>query len=261
MSEEYTQELNLLLNGSYSLQNEQVNTNEHYLMQQFIYKELAEQNHLLNDSTLNDFYIANQNASIGLLYAINRAMENENFADAKNLNGNFSANNLVEQNQQTFNELYLTHLDTIALYSQSDVNQLYAIANQCATNGGDAVYQSRNLLMAIENRVIDFIENCEEISNQNNDRSANSIKQLPSTVRLYPNPNNGSMTLEYSLKENETGMFNLYNITGTLICSHPLQKNNPKLFINNDELEAGIYLYDVSINNKKIKTNKMVIIK
>jgi len=91
--------------------------------------------------------------------------------------------------------------------------------------------------------------------------SINENEKNNFNFKLYPNPNNGNITLEYSLKENETGMFNLYNITGTLICSHPLQKNNPKLFINNDELEAGIYLYDVSINNKKIKTNKMVIIK
>jgi len=91
--------------------------------------------------------------------------------------------------------------------------------------------------------------------------SINENEKNKFKVKVYPNPSNGNMTLEYSLKDNESGMFNLYNITGTLISSHPLQKNSQQLFINNDELEAGIYLYDVSINNKKVKTDKIVIIK
>ncbi|MBL7884183.1 MAG: T9SS type A sorting domain-containing protein, partial [Bacteroidia bacterium] len=260
MNDEYAQQLVQLLMYGNEQNYLQFNAQQ-YLIQQFIYKELNEDAALLNDSTLNAFYSANQSSSIGLLFSIDTAMGSGNYSEALAFHQNVTTANTVEENQLQFNDLYLNKKDTAIAYTQSDVEALYAIANQCALQGGNAVYQSRNLLMAIENRVIDFIENCDEINNQNNDRSANSIKQLPSTVRLYPNPNNGSMTLEYSLKENETGMFNLYNITGTLICSHPLQKNNPKLFINNDELEAGIYLYDVSINNKKIKTDKMVIIK
>ncbi len=79
--------------------------------------------------------------------------------------------------------------------------------------------------------------------------------------KLYPNPNNGNMIVEYSLAENETGFLNLYSITGNLIHSYPLQQASHKLLIENEELKSGIYLYDVIINDKKVKTDKVVIIK
>lgn len=84
---------------------------------------------------------------------------------------------------------------------------------------------------------------------------------VKATFKLYPNPNNGNMIVEYSLSENENGVLNLYSITGALLHSYKLQQTNHKLLISDEELKSGLYFYDVLINNKKVKTDKLVIIK
>ena len=80
-------------------------------------------------------------------------------------------------------------------------------------------------------------------------------------VKLYPNPNNGMMTLECNLLDSENGKLSIYDITGKLIRVYNLAYGTKKLSIDAQLLEAGVYLYDIVVNNKKVKTNKLTIIK
>ena len=80
-------------------------------------------------------------------------------------------------------------------------------------------------------------------------------------IRLYPNPNDGNMTLEYQLNENEKGLFIIYDVTGKQLQSYNFNAGSSQLSINADTLHAGVYLYDVFINNVKAKTDRIVIVK
>ena len=42
-------------------------------------------------------------------------------------------------------------------------------------------------------------------------------------IKLYPNPSNGNINLEYNLNNNENGVINIYDITGRLIKMYVLQ--------------------------------------
>jgi hypothetical protein len=234
-------------------------TSSKYLMQQFIYNEVKEHATLQMDSVLNDFYLTNQTSAIGLINSINDEIRNQNYAIASSENTSISASNIIEHNQQNFNSIYLSNLDVRSNYSSVDSTILYKIAIQCSIDGGNAVNQSRNLLMFIENHVINFSDKC---SVNGDDRSMGiSQSKSDNNIMLYPNPNSGSMTLEYKLKEGESGLVNIYSLNGKLMDSYKLNNNTSKISINESSLDVGVYMYEVMINNKKVKTDKIVIIK
>lgn len=149
------------------------------------------------------------------------------------------------------------------IYSSSDTSALYGIANQCPLQGGNGVYQARILLMTIANDVIEFIDNCDKVTQKSMDIIPQSIaNEEVSAYKLYPNPNDGNMIFEYSLSETSKGMFMLYDVTGRLINSYKLTEGgNNTLKISEDELQNGIYFYNVIIDNKVKAQSKIVIVK
>jgi hypothetical protein len=80
-------------------------------------------------------------------------------------------------------------------------------------------------------------------------------------IKLYPNPNNGEMTLDCNLQDTENGSLVIYSLTGKIIKLVQLSSGTKSLRINAQELQAGMYLYEVHINGKESKKNKLTIIK
>ena len=230
-----------------------------WMLQQFIYNELNEHAGLLEDSLLNVFYSSNQTQAFGLFNSHNAALQNFDYVQATAYNNSVIPANIIEQNQQAFNAIYLAHVDSGAVYSEADCESLNAIAAQCSSEGGDAVIQSRNLIMQIQNQIIEFENDC--------DISIPVARQMvvaeedSHNIRLFPNPNNGNMLLECNLIESESGLLNIYDITGKLVQSYKLTTETKTQLINGHMLESGVYLYDIVVNGRRIKTEKLTIIK
>ena len=89
----------------------------------------------------------------------------------------------------------------------------------------------------------------------------NENKKEEDLVKLYPNPNNGSMTLECNLKDHETGELIIYSLTGKALKKHCLAEGRETLNIDASELNSGMYLYELRINNIVTKNGKLSIIK
>lgn len=111
---------------------------------------------------------------------------------------------------------------------------------------------------------------CETAFNKKgNDSNADSAtikmkvfeKEPISGFKLYPNPNNGNINIEYDLTDIDKAQLDVYDITGILILSYELPADKSKLQINTDDLLNGIYLYKVMVNGKINQNNKLVIIK
>ena len=81
------------------------------------------------------------------------------------------------------------------------------------------------------------------------------------TFDIFPNPNNGTMTLEYRLIGPDKGLMEITDVTGKTVSRYTLPANADKLTITNDQLQNGIYIYHVSINGKVVKSDKLLIIK
>ncbi len=79
--------------------------------------------------------------------------------------------------------------------------------------------------------------------------------------KLSPNPNNGTMQLNYSLDNNETGLLKLFDIVGKEISEYRLVQGNTTLNINEEKLNNGLYIYKVIVNDKVVKSDRLVIVK
>jgi len=93
------------------------------------------------------------------------------------------------------------------------------------------------------------------VNNQDNNNKSNQY------VLLYPNPNDGNMTVEYNIPETETGVFEIYDISGKKILSRPLAGGKNSFAISETQLTRGIYFYRASIGKKQIGFDKVIVIK
>jgi hypothetical protein len=85
--------------------------------------------------------------------------------------------------------------------------------------------------------------------------------EIKNMFKLYPNPNNGTMQLDYELSGSQKGKMMIYNLAGQEISKYDLLEGANTLQINESELKDGIYFYQMKINNMIIKSGKVVIIK
>ncbi len=92
---------------------------------------------------------------------------------------------------------------------------------------------------------------------------ANGIQEKFSTnenINIYPNPSDGNIVLKYLITHNGEGIIKIYDLTGKLIKEYKLNSNSNNLTLNTN-LNNGIYSYQVIVNNKTVKTDKLIIIK
>jgi len=94
------------------------------------------------------------------------------------------------------------------------------------------------------------------------DSTLTSVVEKSNTpaFNIFPNPNTGTMTLEYHISMTE-GLVEIKDITGKTVARYTLPANADKLTITNDQLQNGIYIYHVSVNGKVVKSDKLLIIK
>lgn len=79
---------------------------------------------------------------------------------------------------------------------------------------------------------------------------------------LYPNPSNGSVTLQYELPKNEKeGELILYNMQGTEVKRYKVDNTFKDVLIDNTQLPAGTYFYQLQTSKGSVGTKKMVVIK
>jgi Secretion system C-terminal sorting domain len=80
-------------------------------------------------------------------------------------------------------------------------------------------------------------------------------------LKVYPNPSNGLMQVDYKIAENAKAELIIYDLTGRMLSSYQMDGGTNSLQIDEDKLDNGIYFYQVIINNEIIESNKIVIVK
>ena len=150
----------------------------------------------------------------------------------------------------------LIHIFDECIYPQftpiTDDN-LYVMYNVDATPGnavdGDHDYQQNKQVVATINK--DEILDVGESSSF----SADMVSQN------FPNPFSGTSIIEVDLKTTSTVYLEVYNLMGQKVFSTPAQKANPGthfITIDASELQSGIYLYSVFVNDKKVNKKMMI---
>jgi hypothetical protein len=95
----------------------------------------------------------------------------------------------------------------------------------------------------------------------NNSVGINEIGKKERKIKLYPNPNNGNMQLDYSLNEGEAGILKIMDVTGKLVASYVLENSKTNIAISEAALQNGVYFYQIIVNGEVVNSDKLVIIK
>ncbi|MDP8269445.1 MAG: SBBP repeat-containing protein [Candidatus Tenebribacter davisii] len=77
----------------------------------------------------------------------------------------------------------------------------------------------------------------------------------------YPNPFNPLTTIQFNLKENETGILTISNIKGQLIESHQFGSGSHTYDWDASKQSSGIYLYKLNVNGKTKAVKKCLLLK
>jgi len=80
------------------------------------------------------------------------------------------------------------------------------------------------------------------------------------SLKLYPNPNNGTINIEYESPDLEQRVFEIYDMANKKVFESILKGGEKNYTITNTNLPNGIYYYQVLSKEKLIAKNKLVII-
>jgi hypothetical protein len=79
---------------------------------------------------------------------------------------------------------------------------------------------------------------------------------------LYPNPSNGKITLQYELPKGEQeGEIILYNTQGAEVKRYKVDNTFSDLLLDNSQLQAGVYYYQLTTGRGSIGSKKMIVVK
>ena len=211
-----------------------------------------------DDTLYNNFYDYAMNSNIGKFQQIKDLGYN---SQANIINQNVVPTCLIEENQKTVNSIYLSEVayisDTAHLeryqYDSTEISVLEDIAYQNPMSGGDAVFMAR-IMLFIDIRNIEMTNRYLSIKN-------NTPLEKIKDYKLYPNPNDGNMILEYSIEGNKTSLFSIYDMTGRLVKQQSLSSENKTTVINAVELSGGAYYFVIKVGDEKVKADKLIIVK
>lgn len=76
-----------------------------------------------------------------------------------------------------------------------------------------------------------------------------------SVAQNYPNPANGSTTINYTLENNSDVLFNVYDVTGKVVYTESLNGQAAgahRIDLNTANLSNGMYFYTVTVNGQQV---------
>ncbi|MBU0487667.1 MAG: T9SS type A sorting domain-containing protein [Bacteroidetes bacterium] len=227
-----------------------------------VYRYLTIQTELLDSSAiLLDFFLSAKNGNIGALARAEYALAESRFADASAFLNDVVPANAIESNWKDFYTVYL-HLKQ-GTYSLIDSIRLVNLVTGCLPRDGQAVQQARVLYSLIYS---DFTARFDDCAGLPDKKSVASV-QTPSgnpvrrNFNLYPNPNNGNMTLDYTLEKTENAKMDIYDISGKKITAYVLNSERRTLLISEPGLGRGIYYFTITVNGEIVEHQKIVILK
>ncbi len=177
-------------------------------------------------------------------------------------NSQVTATSVIEINEREVNSIYLaTIAKGIYTYSPSQIIALTAIANQCPLSGGKAVFQARSLL-TLTGQIIRYNDReiCGAAGILIRQQQVSQIKS-ESGFKLYPNPANERVTIEYQFQDKGNYRLHLFNTLGKKEGEVSLDGLNGSTSFGTSHLPPGLYYYRVLSQSTNYNSGKFLIIR
>ena len=194
--------------------------------------------------------------------AIDAQAAQANYTQAQSLNNSFSPNNTIETNWKSVNTIsFKQALRKTYTLNTADISTLKAIAAQCPLSGGSVVFRARTILNGYYRMVLEYPGDCSNAGSGARAANTEGIETeggiTNNNIRLYPNPNNGSMMLEYSIKGDARLLIS--DFTGNLVGAYDMPATENSIEVKNNYLQNGVYMYRIISNDILIKVGKIVV--
>lgn len=237
--------------GGYSvnrwMQKGAINDSAFALNQQLMFHQLSKDTALFNSKQWKPFVDSMKNTALG------RSMN-------RNTQSNIVLANNFDRNVQTISAIVAKHAKD-SILSASDLNTLRQVAVLCPYYDGIAVYQARAILLEYGNPPI--TNECEIIrvkSKQKGNRKQKSMLEGESNVefKIYPNPTNSLVNIEYKVENEQEIIFELYDVVGKKKVAQSLNEGLIHR-IDIKEIQTGIYFYRLIQGNSVLENGKLIV--
>jgi Secretion system C-terminal sorting domain len=164
-----------------------------------------------------------------------------------------------EINEKEVNRIYM---ETVAegkmVLNREQTVTARAIAFQCPSKGGNAVFAARSLYSLVENVKFDDLALCNLRSEPIQGLVA---KKVIEDFKISPNPATDMLNVTQSTEKAETGEWLIFNTAGKLLLSKKVGENEMQANINIQSLSEGIYIVSFVVNGEKRFNQKFIKIK
>jgi hypothetical protein len=237
-----------------------------------VYKYIQADEVMLESAGVESFYDSCFVSNMGKL---DRAMEfysKLGVGDAEDYQDTLTAitpaNNTETKVKAVLQILFDNEVNEEEELSAGQIEDLIEIAELCPYDYGFGVYMARNLLLITDTFTVRYYNDCEAVpvsaekwDGENTENSPTSSGSDNELFRLYPNPANNELVLDYVLPDNQeiNANFELIDVAGRKLKT--INIKNYRTVIEINDLSAGVYYYSLSSNGEIHYTGKQVIIK
>jgi hypothetical protein len=236
-----------------------------------LYQKLLHNSDLTDaNEDLNTFFAASDNGNIGRLH---RAISGfaaardtaagtgvESVAENMDALQGLQPQNLVEERLQELLSILYTNAVNLKAMNAEQATRLREIAQLCPLDDGLAVLMARAALHSIDTQPKGYLNACEMVSPQDGEKWKQGLAET-ALFAVYPNPNNGQMTLGYTLEQGESGIVELSDLLGHQVFMQPLATNASTKAISVDGISPGLYILTVRVNDVIRLSERISIIK
>ncbi|NTW34330.1 MAG: T9SS type A sorting domain-containing protein, partial [Bacteroidetes bacterium] len=244
-----------------SLEFPEYNTESKWMAKQGLYKYLILNDTIITDTLIQQFKAAADTGNLGRFERVNQALLQEDYSVAEAINDSINASVTPEIAAKRVNGIlinsYINDKENYS-FSESDIDTLVSIAQQCAYYYGNAVYHARMLLSLIDTSV--YNNDCEFPEML----QARKMISYPATndtevdkFSVYPNPANDYINV---INESDNiADITLYNYLGKSVKTDKLRIGIN--IISTKELINGIYVYKIMSTGNTNKSGKLIILR
>jgi hypothetical protein len=155
------------------------------------------------------------------------------------LNAALTGSASYQINEKLVNQIFL---QTVAIdnldFTETQLVSLGNIAALCPLSDGEAVLKARAMLQLVQGSPLNFNDAANCVGGERSGRHL-----MVQSIRVYPNPTNGLVTIEYQAANSENIQFLLFNTLGQVVSSVTLPQGQTNIQLPLGDLSEGVYWY------------------
>jgi hypothetical protein len=233
-----------------------------------VYQQLmADEELQYADQSLSAFHTAKASGNMGRLHEAVIGFNEARIAPSEEVSDGFTAllsvqpQNRVEQTLYDVLSMLYANATDLRTMNDGQVEQLRDIAFRCPLDDGLAVHVARAALLTIDTLPKGYMNECELAPPYNGDSDKENKVAETQSFAVYPNPNNGRMTVSYVLAEGEAGILRVHNTVGLLVMEKPLNASQALMEVDLNGIGSGLYLLSIEVNNERKLTERISVVR